>query len=261
MRFKHKNRLASGYVTRGRGDLIVFLHPVGTDKSLWRPVMDRLQERFRLMALDFRGHGDSDTPSVGFSLADLAGDVAELVTVLGEGKPSVVVGCSMGGMVAQELVLARPDLVGGLVLSNTAHTLPEQGRALMRQRADTARKGMAGLADITIDRWFSAPFRKADPETVEAIRQKLLEQDPIVHAWSWEAISELNTAARLNSLALPALVVTGEADVSTPPANAEAIAALIRGSRCRIAPGAGHMLPLEQPQLLAGWIEEFVAGL
>lgn len=261
MRFRHKNGLASGYMTRGAGNLIVFLHPIGTDKTLWRPVMDHLQDQFRLLAVDFRGHGGSDTPSEGFSLTDLAGDVAELLMVLGAGKPSVVVGCSMGGMVAQELALASPDLVRGLVLSNTVHTLPEQGRAMMRQRADTARNGMAGFVDTVIDRWFSAPFRETDPQTVETIRQMLLDQDPIVHAWAWEAIAKLDTATRLTSLAVPALVMTGDADVSTPPANAEAIAELIPGSCCRIAPGAGHMLPLEQPQLVASWIEEFVAGL
>src|SRR5690606_32531786 len=149
--------LTSGYFSRGSGDLIVFLHPIGTDKSLWEPVVDILQDRYRLLAIDFRGHGDSDTPSAPFTLADLAGDVAELLSILGGGKAAVVVGCSMGGMVAQELALSDNGLIRGIVLANTAHTLPEQGRTMMRQRAETARAGMANLVEITIDRWFSEP--------------------------------------------------------------------------------------------------------
>lgn len=261
MRFRHKNGLASGYSSRGGGELILFLHPVGTDKSLWEPVIDALQDRYRLVAVDFRGHGDSDTPSAAFTLADLAGDVAELLSVLRGGKPAVVVGCSLGGMVAQELALLGTGLVRGIVLANTVHTLPDQGRSMMRERAETARSGMPALVEITIDRWFSEPFRQADPAAVDRIRQQLLHDDPIVHAWAWDAIAELHTAPRLGKLDMPALVVTGECDVSTPPAITEAIAAAIRGSRYRIAPGAGHMLPIEQPKLLAGWIDEFVAGL
>lgn len=260
MRFRHENGLASGYSTRGSGAVIALLHPVGTDRTLWEPMMDALQDRYRLLAIDFRGHGESDTPTTAFSLADLAADVAELLSALG-GGPAIVAGCSMGGMVAQELALARPDLVRALVLTNTAHTLPDQGREMMRQRAASARQGMPALAEITIDRWFSAPFRAADSECVDRIRRQLLNDDPIVHGWCWEAIARLDTAPRLEGLDIPALVVTGEADVSTPPANAEALAATIRGSTCRIAPGAGHMLPLEQPDLLADWIDEFAALL
>ncbi len=261
MRFRHRTGLATGYSTRGRGDVVALLHPVGTDKTFWEPVIALLENRYRLIAIDFRGHGDSDVPTQGFSLNDLANDVAELLSTVGGGGRAVVVGCSMGGMVAQELAVAHPDLLRALVLTNTAHTLPEQGRAMMRQRAEAARQGMPELVEMTLDRWFSAPFRETDPNVVEQIRQKLLSDDPIVHSWSWEAISLLHTETGLKALSMPVLVATGGADVSTPPAIAEAIAAAIQGAICRIAPGAGHMFPIEQPGLLAGWIDDFVSLL
>lgn len=261
MRFRTSSGLAIGYSTRGSGEVIALLHPVGVDRTIWEPLMAALEGGYRLIAIDFRGHGESDVPAAGFTLGDLAGDVAELLDALGGDGRVVVAGCSMGGMVAQELALARPDRLKALVLANTAHTLPDQGRAMMRQRAETARRGMPALVDVTIERWFSAGFREREPAAVEAVRAQLLRDDPIVHAWSWQAISELHTAPHLAGLDLPALVVTGEADVSTPPANAKAIAEAIPGATCRIAPDAGHMLPIEQPALLAGWIDDFVSGL
>ncbi len=257
MRFRLSSGLALGYATRGSGRIIALLHPVGMRAAFWLPVAERLARRYRVIAVDTRGHGDSDVPSRPFTLDELADDVAELLRALAP-EPSIVVGCSMGGMIAQGLALRAPELVSKLVLSNTAHTLPAGAREVMEQRAVEATKGMPAVLETTIARWFSESFRKASPDVVTHISEWLLESDPIVHATSWRAIRDLDYAPRLNRIRVPVLVLAGSADVSTPPALAKALHASLPKASYREFAEAGHMSPLEQPALFAAWTEKFI---
>lgn len=256
MQFHLKSGLSLGYLTRGSGPVVVMLHPIGMRASFWEPVIGEIEADFRAIAFDLRGHGSSEVPDRAFRLADLADDVAEATAVLAADRECIVVGCSMGGMVAQALALRHPDRVRGLVLTNTSHTLSDEGRKMIRQRGEAAREGMPGLVDTTIDRWFSKSFREASPEIVAGTREYLLGIDPVVHAWGWEAISELDHGERLSGISVPTIVATGSDDVSTPPAAAKAILEAMPHATYEEAPGAGHMTPLEQPQMLSRWIRE-----
>jgi 3-oxoadipate enol-lactonase len=259
MRFRLNSGRALGYRTSGAGDVIVFLHPVGVNSAFWNSLTQHMPD-YRALAIDSVGHGESDTSPGEFSLAEMAADTVELIMSIGNG-PCIVVGSSMGGMVAQGVAVTAPELVRGLVLLSTSHTLPPAGRAAMNQRADDSQKGMPVVIDATIDRWFSAAFRASDPKTVADVRAHLLTCDPIVHARAWRAISKLDYESRLGSIKCPTLVMTGSADVSTPPAISQALVKLLPNGSYREIPGAGHMAVLEQPRLLAGWINEFAAGL
>lgn len=252
--------LVLNYQSSGRGKPLVLLHPIGVDSHFWDPVSQQLAERYSLLAIDLPGHGASEAPKGDFTLKSVADIVATLIAGLCDDKV-VLVGCSMGGMIAQELAIARPDLVRAMVLSNSAHTLSDAARTGIVERAREALKGMSAVADTTIDRWFSPAFRSAHPDVVEAVRQHLAKIDPSVHARSWMAIAQLDTAPRLASVDVPTLVATGELDVSTPPEVAAAIAKSIPNSILKIAADAGHLLPIEQPVLFACWIDKFVQSL
>jgi 3-oxoadipate enol-lactonase len=260
MRFRLRSGRALGYRTSGAGDVIVFLHPVGMNAQFWQPVAEKLPLRFRSLAIDAMGHGESDTSPGDFTLDDMAGDVIELVRSLDSG-PCILAGCSMGGMVAQGVALRAPEMVRALVLMNSGHTLPAAGRAAMELRAVESRKGMPVIIDATIDRWFSATFQAASPEIVKSVREHLLTCDPIVHSRAWRAIRDLDYAPKLAAVRCPVLVMTGSADVSTPPALSEAMVKMFANGTYREIAGAGHMAPIEQPALVAGWIAEFAAAL
>ena len=109
MRFRLKSGLSLRYITRGVGKPLVLMHPVGLRAEFWLPVMAELEHSYRLIAIDARGHGESEFDGP-FQLDDLARDAIELVRAIGMG-PAIFAGCSMGGMVAQEVVARRPELV------------------------------------------------------------------------------------------------------------------------------------------------------
>jgi 3-oxoadipate enol-lactonase len=260
MRFRLNSGRALGYATSGAGEVIVFLHPVGMNAAFWQPLIAHLPSQYRALAIDLRGHGDSDSSVGDFSLDDMAADVVELVSELGNG-PCIFAGCSMGGMVAQGVALQAPELVRALVLMNTGHTLPAAGRNAMDQRAADSRKGMPVILQATIDRWFSPEFRSASPATVDAVRAHLLTCDPVIHSRAWRAIRDLDYESRLGEIRSPVLVMTGSADMSTPPALSQAMVKHFANGIYREIPGAAHMAPLERPELLAAWIGEFAARL
>lgn len=230
----------------GKGAPVLLLHPIGLDSSWWRPFSARLAPRSCVVAMDFRGHGGSAPIRGDLELADLADDAAGLLRALGL-APSQVVGLSMGGMVAQHLAIRHPDVVRSLVLLGTACTLPDEARKQMVARGEIARQdGMRAVLGATLERWFT-PAAWAS-ELAKRCERRLLENDTESWAASWRAISRLETLPLLNRIKAPTLVVTGDRDLSTPPAAARAIADNIPGAALTIIEEAAHMGPFEFPE-------------
>lgn len=240
------------------GPAVVFLHPVGLDLHAWDGVVSRLPERVTTLSVDFRGHGRSAVPTSPFSLGDLAQDVAHAVRTT-VGGPVVVVGASMGGMVAQIVAVERLCDVRGLVLIDTAATFAEAVRETMRDRASRVlESGMAGLIDETIERWFSPAFRDERPDVVIATKERLSTDDVRTHAWAWRAIAELDVFDDLPRIDAPSLVLAGGEDVSTPPSVGRELAQKLRDGRFTELAGAGHMSFIERPDRVAAELTAFI---
>jgi pimeloyl-ACP methyl ester carboxylesterase len=255
VRFRLKNGLAVGYRTSGAGRVLVLLHPVGTRAEFWDGMSACLEKEYRLLAIDLRGYGESDTPSERFTLDELADDVIELLRAQ-EIRDSVIVGCSMGGMVAQGMALRAPDLFSGLVLTGTIHTQTPERRHIPLQRANESLAGMPPTAGATLQRWFPAEFLAADGPVVQRVRRWLMELDPVVFSWSWEAIAGLNYGDRLREIAIPALLLRGTEDAAGR-AMPEMAKLIPRGHFLEI-PNGGHMVPMEQPEVVAAALREFI---
>ena len=255
MRFRTRSGLGIAYRSRGQGRTIVLLHPVGLCGAFWDPVVAELEHEFRLITPDARGHGDSDVPGEGFGHDDLSDDVADLIRAVGQ-APTIVVGCSMGGMTAQALSVRAPDLLAGVVIANTAHHRNDQGRATMEQRAQAALKGMPTVLQTTLTRWFDADLQVLRPDLVLQARDWLLAADPVVHCWSWRAIRDLNYATQLETMRRPAMVIAGLRDQSTPVSAMKDLAATIPGADYREL-DTGHLAPLEQPAQFAALLRAF----
>lgn len=241
------NGVSLHYEVSGVGPTVLLLHPIGLDSTWWRSLTDALSSEFRVVALDFRGHGRSETAPPPYSLQLFAQDAHELLNLIG-GAPAHVVGLSLGGMVAQVLALDHPEDVLSLVPADTICTLLPEGRAAMVGRGDAAeRGGMRSVVEATLERWFTPAFLESEP--VSRCRERLLADSVTAWAATWRAISEIDTGPRLHELRVPALVMAGELDVSSRPEHARAIADRIPGAELHIVPGAPHMAQVEFPDL------------
>lgn len=236
---------------------LVFSNSLGTDLRVWDPLLPHLPPGLRVIRYDKRGHGLSDGGGT-WSIADLADDLTGLMDALGIRK-AVLVGLSVGGMIAQSLAARRPDLVGGLVLSNTAAKIGTPELWNDRLRAVEA-GGIAPLADGVLERWFTARFRAEDP-SFPLWRNMLVRQDPAGYAATCAAIRDADLTESTRALRLPTLAIGGEADGSTPPEIVRATAELIHGARFELIPGVGHIPCVEAPEAVASHLSIFLEEL
>lgn len=260
MKLMTANSVRLHYVDEGPSEApaLVFANSLGTDVRVWDALLDHLPAGFRTIRYDLRGHGLSDAPEGEYRMADLVGDAAGLMDRL-DLRDAVFVGLSIGGVVAQGLAAARPDLVRALVLCNTAARI---GTAeSWRERIEAVRsRGIAAIADALLERWFSPEFRAAQPDELVGWRHMLTRTPASGYMACCAALAGADLRASTASLTLPTLAVAGSVDGSTPPDLVRATAATIAGARFEVIDGVGHIPCVEAPERLArligGFLEE-----
>lgn len=232
---------------------VVFANSLGTDLRLWDALLPLLPDDLRYIRYDKQGHGLS-TLGDGTAIAEHAADAIALIEAVAA-KPVVFVGLSIGGLIAQTVANLRPDLVRGLVLSNTAAKL---GTAESWQsRIDAiAGQGLASIADGIMERWFAAAFR-ATPDL--ALWRNMLIRTPAEgYIAACRALSRADQTAATSALRLPALAIAGDADGASPPELVKAAADLIPGAAFHVIPGAGHLPCVEKPADYAAILSPFL---
>jgi 3-oxoadipate enol-lactonase len=244
------------YADEGDGPALVFANSLGTDFRLWDAVLPRLPPGLRVIRYDKRGHGLSSCPSAPYGMGALVSDAERLLDHLGV-RDCVFVGLSIGGMIAQGLAVKRPDLLRGMVLSNTAARIGT--REMWEARIAAVRAGgIEALADAVMERWFSRAFR-ATPE-LELWRSMLVRQPAEGYIGCSAAIAGTDFYTPTASLSLPTLAIAGSEDGSTPPDLVRETAALVRGSRFHLIRGAGHLPCVEKPaeyaEVLTGFLRD-----
>lgn len=239
-----------------KGAPVVFVNSLGTDLRLWDAILPHLPEGLRLIRYDKRGHGLTACPDAPYAMGALIGDLEKLLDHLGI-REAVVVGCSIGGMIAQGLAVKRLEQVRAMVLSNTGAKI---GTAEMwRDRIALVEKGgIEALADTILERWFSAKFR-ATPE-LTAWRNMLVRTPRDGYLGCSAAISGTDFYTTTASLTLPTLGIAGSEDGSTPPDLVRETTALVKGSRFELIRAAGHLPMVEKPEeyarILTGFLQE-----
>ncbi|WP_370638207.1 3-oxoadipate enol-lactonase [Ancylobacter sp. Lp-2] len=235
---------------------LVLLNSIGTDLTLWDAAMPHLLPAFRLLRIDMRGHGASDAPAGAYTLAMLADDVSAAMDAAGIGAAAVA-GVSLGGMVAMQLALDRPERVTALALICTS---PAMDRGAWEDRiARVAAEGMAGIADLAMGRFLSPAFAAQRPFVAESLRRGLLSTPAQGYAGAGAAIRDMELIGHLREIAVPTLVVTGTRDVSTPYAgHGERLVAGIPGA-AHLVLDCAHLAPVEVPAALASALRSFLA--
>ena len=233
--------------------VVLMANSLGTDLRLWEAVLPLLPQGLRYLRYDKQGHGLSDLGAAD-RIADHAADAAALIEAVAPG-PVVVLGLSIGGLIAQRLAADRPDLVRALILSNTAARLgtPESWQA----RIDAVeRDGMAGIADAVMERWFAPAFR-ATP-ALAPWRNMLARTPAAGYVAACRALAGADQRQASAALRLPTMVIAGEADGASPPDVVRATADLIPGATFHLIPGAGHLPCVETPSAHAALMTPFL---
>ncbi|WP_137390492.1 alpha/beta fold hydrolase [Rhodoligotrophos defluvii] len=249
-----------GYIRAGQGKPVVLIHGVGMHAGVWQPQVERLAERFDVIAVDMLGHGVSSLPPEKATLANYAMPVLGLLDRLGI-ESAFVVGHSMGALVAQEIALTAPERVKRLVSLNAVFRRPPEMAAAVRARAagGAPADDPAALA-VTLARWFGDPVPLPHAEAAIITRRALTAVDREGYLRTYRLFAEADTAhaERLSELAMPALFMTGERDPNSLPAMSATMARLAPKGRCVVIPGEKHMMALTAPDRVT---EEIIAFL
>ena len=255
------NNLQFGYDDRGEGTPVLFVHGYPLNRKMWQPQVEGLSGTARALALDLRGHGESQVTGGPYWMDVLANDCAGFLNALGITRPVVLCGLSMGGYVAMAFYRKHGDRLAGLILAATrAGADSAEGRAGRDKAAQLAReKGPAAIAESMLPKMMSPKTYDRKPELASEVR-KIMESLPV------EAIvgdlegmkARPDSAQTLAEITLPTLILHGADDQLMPPSEAQAMHKMIYGSQIEILPEAGHLLNLEQPELFNRAVGDFL---
>ena len=241
------------------GTPVVLSHALGLDLHMWDDLAATLAASHPVLRYDHRGHGASAVPAGPYAMDDLVDDAARLIREWGRG-PVVWVGLSMGGMVGQGLAVRHPDLVKAVVLANTSSQYPEAAKAMWAQRIATVQeKGLAAIADMVMERYFSAAFRASQAEAVAAFKQTVLRTDAAGYAASCNAVANVNWLEQLKTVTCPTLVIAGAQDMGAPVSMSQAMVERIKGAELVVIDEASHLSVAEQPAQFTQLVQAFLA--
>ncbi len=235
--------------------VLVLSNSLGTTMDMWLPQMPSLLDHFRVLRYDTRGHGQSDVTPGPYSMAQLGGDVVALLDHLNIPRAHFC-GLSMGGMTGLWLGINQPTRVERLVLCNTSAAIgvPEMWNARIAQ---VRQGGMAAVVDTVLDRWFTADFLAHAPAQVDRVKAMLARTSVDGYVANCAAVRDMDQRADLGRIAVPALVIGGKYDKSTPPEHGELIARSIPGARY-VELNAAHLSNWEVAQAFTQQVLNFL---
>ncbi len=262
--------------TGGEGRPVMLLHGVTLQWWVWSALIRLLRDRYRVIAWDMRGHGESVAGKGGVTLEDAASDLAELLVAL-DLHGALIVGHSMGGMVAGRFAAQHHDVlaerVGGVLfvatsaapvsikglaggLAASAGVASSLGRAAMRRPRLAYRWRDTDLSAAMVSLAFG---KHATGRMVDDVRRMLTEATPQTLAEAGAAIADHDVRDELATVSVPTTVVVGELDRLTPAGHAKVLAELVRGTDLVELAGVGHQVMQEAPVELVAAIDQLAA--
>jgi pimeloyl-ACP methyl ester carboxylesterase len=261
---------------RGRGRPLVLIHGITLQAAVWSPQLHQLADRYRVLAMDVRGHGGSQVGADGFGRKVAAQDLAAMLDHF-DLRDAVVVGHSMGGTILMEFAGDFPDQVAkrlaGMVFMDTAayQLLPSPAlpvaKALGRHVKERFESGRPvphrqfGEDDLS---WAMARLafgRRPSAKAVDQVRRFLEEVPQSTSLPAGIDLLDHDARSVLGATHTPSLVLVGSRDVLTPVFAARRVARFLPNARLEVVPGAGHQLMQERPDEVAALLDDFVATL
>lgn len=251
------------YKVEGQGAPLVLLHPFPANHKFWQPVAALLAARYRLVMPDLRGHGASQAGDVPATMEKHAADVLRVCEAVGIER-AIFAGVSIGGYVLFEFWRRHHERVQALILCDTrAQADNDEGRANRLKSAEQVLKeGKDRFLDEMIAKLLGATTRSRRPDLVAAARKMLGEMTPQGITAVQRGMAERpDSIPTLKTINVPTVIVVGEEDTLTPPADSELMHKQIAGSRLEVVPQAGHYAPFERYEDVVGILRRFMDRL
>jgi pimeloyl-ACP methyl ester carboxylesterase len=250
------------YSEAGEGLPVVLLHGFPLASAIWHRQQQELSDRFRVITPDLRGHGQSPVPEGGYEMESLAADVLTLLDALAI-TSAAIFGHSMGGYVTLAAWKLAPErfLALGLVGSQAAADTDEARRNRFTLAEKVAAEGSQAAANAMFGRLFAPGLAGSDP-AIELVRQMILQTSPSAIIGLLNGLAARDDAtARLATIHVPALFLTGDNDQIIPRARAEMMAAQVPNGTLAVIDHCGHMPMLEQPAATTAALRQFLSVL
>lgn len=257
-----KVRIASGaqigFIEAGGGGAtpIIFLHGVGSDKSVWARQVEHFGRSRRALAFDYPGYGESSFVE-GATRDDYAAAIFAAMDSLGVGRTHLC-GLSLGGVIAIAMYASEPERCASLILADTFAIHPDGTGITERSIAASHAGSMRDFAEARADFLLAAP---ADPAVRAEVVETMAAIDPAAYRLGVEAVWMADQRDRAAAIDCPTLVLCGTEDRPTPPGLSAELAALIPGSRIALIPAAGHLTNLERPAEFNRAVDDFLAEI
>lgn len=246
-----------GYTEAGSGEAIpiVFLHGVGSDKSVWHPQLAFFGKQRRSIAFDYPGYGESDHASEGTTRDDYASAIIAAMDSLGVERAHVC-GLSLGGVVALALYHAAPERCASLILADSFAVHPE-GRAI-HERSLAGSRDLRAMAEARANFLIAMP---GDPAVRREVVETMARIDPAAYRIGAEAVWLADQRERARAVEAPTLILVGDEDRVTPPELSRELADLIADAQLEVIHGAGHLGNLEKPSEFNRLVSAFIGNV
>ena len=238
--------------------VVLFVNSIGTTRDLWLPQGPALAGTYRLIRYDTRGHGSSSVPPGDYSIAQLGRDALAILDAE-DVRQAHVCGISLGGLTAMWLGVHAPDRVASLVLANTAARIGTV-ESWTERIALVHERGMRGVADLAIPRWFSESFRRRQEDVVERFRTMIESCPPAGYVGCCAALRDEDLREPISGIGRPVLAIAGAHDPTTTPDALRFIHERIPGSKM-ITLDAAHLSNVEQAEAFTSAVMGFLGSL
>lgn len=235
---------------------LVFLNSLGSDLRIWDEVVAELRGYRPLLRYDKRGHGLSDAPTGPYTISDHTEDLVGLLQTLGVSQ-AILVGISVGGMIALDFAARYPEHVEMLVLCDTGAKIGTLES--WNERISAVRNhGLEKIAEQVVSGWVTPAFRDDHPAAFQGYVNMLGRTSAAGYIGTCAALRDGDLRDQAARVSTNTLILCGSEDRSTPPTLSEELASLIQGSRLELFQRAAHLPCLEQPRATAQAIKTFL---
>lgn len=255
------NGLDIHHEVQGEGPPIVFVHGLGATANVWHAQRMTLSKYYRVIVYDRSGSGRSQQASAGYSIDAWTEELAGLLDYLAV-PAAVVVGHSLGSMIAQRFAGKYANRTRALVLAGGEAELPLEAKNILTERARSIEThGLGDVAGPWLTAVLSAATREANPALAGLVREMFLSNDARTYALHCLALRDGAVRSDHGRIVCPTLLMVGDQDLVTPLSWQRQIAAGIGNSRIRIIPNTAHMTMLESPAVFNTVLLDFLAAL